>query len=261
MLSVPIHQEYAIESTTPADLQKIDDALHSIQNTIHQKQLLQQTLVITTTTPPSQLLTLLKSTGIRIVLRSCSPTTSSHTTIHSNAYGVPTSAVCLLDTWKESHDPTIYNISTLEPPSHDNKGRMALGILRFVQVTDTVVLVDIVVEGLQPHCEYSVTMCPYGDVSDPPASLGMDSDMTTIATVTGNDTGRGECLVETDLKRPLSYCIGQSVLVTPTTNIKDTQEHVPILWCGIIARSAGLFENTKTICLCSGRTLWQDAQL
>ena len=32
------------------------------------------------------------------------------------------------------------------------------------------------------------------------------------------------------------------------------------LMCGIIARSAGVFENTKTICACSGRTLWQESE-
>ena len=31
--------------------------------------------------------------------------------------------------------------------------------------------------------------------------------------------------------------------------------------CGIIARSAGLFENMKKICLCSGRTLWEERDL
>ena len=30
--------------------------------------------------------------------------------------------------------------------------------------------------------------------------------------------------------------------------------------CGIIARSAGLFENTKRLCTCSGSTIWQERQ-
>ena len=28
--------------------------------------------------------------------------------------------------------------------------------------------------------------------------------------------------------------------------------------CGIIARSAGLFQNTKTVCACTGKTLWEE---
>ena len=30
------------------------------------------------------------------------------------------------------------------------------------------------------------------------------------------------------------------------------------LGCGIIARSAGLFENTKKICACDGVSLWDE---
>lgn len=30
--------------------------------------------------------------------------------------------------------------------------------------------------------------------------------------------------------------------------------------CGIIARSAGLFENPKKVCTCSGVTLWEEKQ-
>ena len=28
--------------------------------------------------------------------------------------------------------------------------------------------------------------------------------------------------------------------------------------CGIIARSAGILQNVKKICLCSGKTLWEE---
>lgn len=31
--------------------------------------------------------------------------------------------------------------------------------------------------------------------------------------------------------------------------------------CGIIARSAGLFQNSKKFCACDGNTLWEDKPL
>lgn len=31
------------------------------------------------------------------------------------------------------------------------------------------------------------------------------------------------------------------------------------LMCGIIARSAGLFQNTKKVCTCDGVTIWDEA--
>ena len=30
--------------------------------------------------------------------------------------------------------------------------------------------------------------------------------------------------------------------------------------CGIIARSAGLFENEKRVCACTGKTLWEERE-
>src|SRR5205807_916343 len=35
----------------------------------------------------------------------------------------------------------------------------------------------------------------------------------------------------------------------------------PGLITGIIARSAGAFQNTKKICTCSGQTLWEEARI
>ena len=30
--------------------------------------------------------------------------------------------------------------------------------------------------------------------------------------------------------------------------------------CGIVARSAGLFQNTKRVCTCDGVTIWDEAE-
>ncbi|KAJ2846786.1 copper chaperone [Coemansia brasiliensis] len=35
----------------------------------------------------------------------------------------------------------------------------------------------------------------------------------------------------------------------------------PGILAGVIARSAGLFENDKQVCACSGNTLWTEARL
>lgn len=31
------------------------------------------------------------------------------------------------------------------------------------------------------------------------------------------------------------------------------------IMCGIIARSSGLFQNSKKVCTCDGTTIWQEA--
>ena len=43
--------------------------------------------------------------------------------------------------------------------------------------------------------------------------------------------------------------------------IDSEQEYRPrdALAVGVIARSAGLFQNKKKICLCTGKTLWEES--
>lgn len=50
----------------------------------------------------------------------------------------------------------------------------------------------------------------------------------------------------------VSDIIGRSFVV----QTKDSRR----VACGIIARSAGLFENTKRLCTCSGSTVWQERE-
>lgn len=51
----------------------------------------------------------------------------------------------------------------------------------------------------------------------------------------------------------LSDIIGRSFVVSEIKNNSLTK-----IACGIIARSAGLFENPKTICACDGVSLWDE---
>lgn len=44
----------------------------------------------------------------------------------------------------------------------------------------------------------------------------------------------------------------------PTSPDGDAGASVAI---ALVARSSGLFENNKTLCLCSGKTLWEEEQL
>lgn len=61
--------------------------------------------------------------------------------------------------------------------------------------------------------------------------------------------------------------IGRSIVITESEDDLGTGANTlskvdgnsgERLACGIIARSAGLFENTKKICACDGLTLWDE---
>ena len=51
--------------------------------------------------------------------------------------------------------------------------------------------------------------------------------------------------------------IGRSICISQKPNSKhgDSGER---LACGIIARSANVFQNMKKICSCSGKTIWDE---
>lgn len=52
----------------------------------------------------------------------------------------------------------------------------------------------------------------------------------------------------------LNEIIGRSVVV----KTENSNELFYPIACGIIARSAGIFENYKKICACDGVTLWDE---
>lgn len=64
--------------------------------------------------------------------------------------------------------------------------------------------------------------------------------------------------------------IGRSMVITQNeddlgrNNTKESKMNGssgPGVLCGIIARSAGAFENMKKVCACSGKTLWEEARM
>ena len=54
-------------------------------------------------------------------------------------------------------------------------------------------------------------------------------------------------------KLNINQLIGRSIILS---KIKD--QVAPDSLCGVIARSAGVWENDKQVCSCSGKTVWQE---
>lgn len=84
-------------------------------------------------------------------------------------------------------------------------------------------------------------------------------DLTTNNRVYGNigfveasKDGRAAFRLEDNIIK-LSDIIGRSFVITDHSKF-----HPDRVACGIIARSAGLFQNPKKICACDGVTLWDE---
>lgn len=90
-----------------------------------------------------------------------------------------------------------------------------------------------------------------GDVFDPSNYAGKRI-YGNIGFIEASTEGRATFRLEDNVIK-LVDVIGRSLVITEQTN----NEHERVA-CGIIARSAGLFENPKKICACDGVTLWDE---
>ncbi|KAJ1731774.1 copper chaperone [Coemansia biformis] len=159
----------------------------------------------------------------------------------------------------------------------DSKTR---GLARFVQVSDSLCFVDITIGGIADGA-YGVAIHECGDLSNVPASCGGHwnpdgvahgdrssghrGDMGNVV-VSG---GQGDLAFETD-RFKVWEVIGRSLVIGAGPDdlgagggaqSRDDGGSGPGILAGVIARSAGLFENDKRICACSGNTLWEEARL
>ncbi|KAJ2712283.1 copper chaperone [Coemansia spiralis] len=125
------------------------------------------------------------------------------------------------------------------------------GLVRFVQVTDALCFVDVTISGIADGT-HSIGIHECGDLSNVPASCGArwgPGGSGSMGDVVVRD-GHGELAFETD-RFKVWEVIGRSIVVAAQ----------PTALAGVIARSAGLFENDKRVCACSGNTLWEESRL
>ncbi|KAJ3048267.1 copper chaperone [Rhizophlyctis rosea] len=167
------------------------------------------------TTPPSTLLHHIKSTGLTAVLR------GQGSKSHLGA------AVCIFESFAGAKGWA----------QNNNKG-----LARLVQVDDENCLVDVTVHGVSPG-QHTVAVHECGDISGGCATTG--AAIASFGIVDVDENGKGNLVTEsTDVK--IWDLIGRSIVLDrkqePGSGPVPGEEGV----CGIIARSAGIFENPKS---------------
>jgi copper chaperone for superoxide dismutase len=137
-----------------------------------------------------------------------------------------------------------------------------------VQVSKNHTLVDLTINGLSPG-RYWATVRETGDISEGAGStgrvwealkakvFGREEPRGVFGTVDVNEKGKGNVLLE----QPLAIweMIGRSMVVSKTKE-GPFQRDDPDTIVGVIARSAGVWDNDKTVCSCSGKTVWEERQ-
>ncbi|KAI5290050.1 copper chaperone [Ascosphaera aggregata] len=139
------------------------------------------------------------------------------------------------------------------------------GLARMVQVSSNFTIIDLTLHGVAPG-EYWVTVRERGDISLGAASTGKiwsaleaqakkQEPCGIFGTVTVGLNGRGNAFLD----RPVSVgdIIGRSMVVSPEKDGPFSQDD-PNTLVGVIARSAGVWDNNKTVCSCSGKTVWEE---
>ncbi|KAG4081157.1 hypothetical protein HA402_014605 [Bradysia odoriphaga] len=127
------------------------------------------------------------------------------------------------------------------------------GVVRFCAVPDDAgCVIDGVVDGFEPNSKVTINVHEYGDVSSGCDSVGNVLEQSSrLEKVVSSDTNGQISFRILDSHLNVSDLIGRSVVLSKVGGNER-------LACGIIARSAGIFENYKKICACDGVTLWEE---
>ena len=141
------------------------------------------------------------------------------------------------------------------------------GLVRMVQVASNLTIVDLTIRGLSPGT-YHATVRENGDISQGPESTGgiwesleAKKEKTPCRGVFGTvEVGKGG-VGSIFLDKPIQIweMIGRSIVVARQQDGKFDKNDADTL-VGVIARSAGVWDNDKTVCSCSGKTVWQERQ-
>jgi len=137
-----------------------------------------------------------------------------------------------------------------------------------VQVSPALTLIDLTIRGLSPGT-YHTTIRQTGDISDGAIStLSIWSDDNTsqkkenvkpkghLGTVNVGKDGMGSVFIDKPIQ--IWEMIGRGIVVSKESGEKGFETNDEDTLVGVIARSAGVWENDKTVCSCSGKTLWEE---
>ncbi|KAJ5542254.1 hypothetical protein N7535_004676 [Penicillium sp. DV-2018c] len=239
----PFQTTFSVPMTCEGCVKSVSSSLNALEGiTKVEANLKDQLVFVEGTAPPSSIVSAIQNTGRDAILRGSGTTDSS--------------AVCILET----HSTTV-----------PNKVR---GLARMVQVSPNKTLVDLTINGLSPD-KYCATVREAGDISRGAESTGgiweavkanvLGGDAASPAkesrgifgSVDVGSDGRGSVFLD----RPVAIweLIGRSMVVSKGAEGPFKREDENTL-VGVIARSAGVWDNDKMVCSCSGKNIWQERQ-
>jgi copper chaperone for superoxide dismutase len=228
---------FAVPLSCDGCIKAVSDSLYKLGGIKNvEGNLKDQLISVKGTAAPSAIVEAIQATGRDAILRGSGASNSA--------------AVSILETFEDPVD------GLYEEPSRDVRG-----LARMVQVSSGRTLVDLSIRGVSPGT-YRASIRAYGDLKNGATSTGPvwsgedKKPRGDLGLVQVGEDGRGASFVDHGFQ--IWEVIGHAMVLTrqeekaePLKNDKDTV-------VGIIARSAGMWDNDKTVCSCTGKTLWEE---
>ncbi|KAK0968639.1 copper chaperone [Friedmanniomyces endolithicus] len=231
----PFETTFAVPLSCQSCIKDVSTSLHKLDG-IHNvsADLKTQLISITGTAAPSAIVSAIQDTGRDAILRGSGKAESA--------------AVCILETHATSVQDQVR------------------GLIRMVQVAPQLTLLDMTLRGVSPG-SYNVTVREAGDISQGAASTGGVWDALqarqaspprpargVFGTIEVGKSGLGSVFLDKPIQ--IWELIGRSIVVSRKQVGFDRED--PDTLVGVIARSAGVWDNDKTVCSCSGKTVWEE---
>lgn len=143
----------------------------------------------------------------------------------------------------------------------EDGNREVRGLARMVQVGSGKTLVDLTIRGVAPG-SYNATIREYGDLqagaeSTGPVWAGNQSEPKgVLGKIEVGQDGRGTAFVDHPFQ--IWEIIGHAMVLTKQDEANGPLQNDDNTVVGVIARSAGVWDNDKTVCSCTGKTLWEE---
>ncbi len=141
--------------------------------------------------------------------------------------------------------------------SFDDKDKFApvKGLARMVSINDKTLLIDLTLNGLEKGIYYP-SIRTSGNISQGALSTGrvfqkLDPIIVNEKSNENNSLYFGQNFARVNLT--VSELIGRSLAVS-----RKEDEITSDSLVGVIARSAGVWQNDKQVCSCTGKTIWQE---
>ncbi|PGH27367.1 hypothetical protein AJ80_00845 [Polytolypa hystricis UAMH7299] len=233
----PFQATFAVPLTCEDCIKNVSKPLYELDGVKKvEGNLKDQLLLVEGTTAPSAIVAAIQGTGRDAILRGSGTSNNA--------------SVCILET----HSPAVSNAIR--------------GLARMVQVSPNMTLVDLTINGLSPG-KYWATVREAGDISQGAVSTGgvwealkqkvqgSEEPRGIFGSVVVDEKGKGNVFLD----RPVAIweLIGRSMVVSKNKDGPFKADD-PDTLVGVIARSAGVWDNDKMVCSCSGKNVWEERQ-